>query len=129
VARPVKFTPERQQRVLEAITAGATRHAAALHAGVDDATLYRWLARSESFATLVARAEADVEIRHAANIAVAAQTDWRASAWWLERRRSADYGQQARIELTVRQTAERLGAELGIDPDELIREAERILHG
>jgi len=129
MARPVKFTTERQQRVLEAITAGATRHAAALHAGIDESTLYNWLRRYSSFSSRIARAEADVEVRCTALILRAAETDPRHAQWWLERRRPADYGRQDRIELTVRETAQRLGAQLGIDPDALIAEAEAILRG
>lgn len=43
----------------------------------------------------------------------------------------AGYGARQRIELTIRQQAEKLAANLGMDPDELIEEAERIvgLHG
>ena len=43
----------------------------------------------------------------------------------------AGYGARQRIELTIRQQAEKLAANLGLDPDELIEEAERIvsLHG
>jgi hypothetical protein len=128
LARPTKFNTDRADRVLDALRAGNTRRAAAQYAGVDDRSLRRWIERFVHFAAAIEKAEADAEVRHVANIARAAQEGtWQASAWWLERRRPDDYGRRERIDVTVRQTAERLGAELGIDPDDLIREAERIL--
>ncbi len=39
----------------------------------------------------------------------------------------AGYGAKQRIELTIRQQAEKLAADLGLDVDELIAEAERIV--
>jgi transposase-like protein len=118
MARPVKYTPDRQQRVLEAITAGATRRAAALHAGIDEATLRNWVKRYFGFSELLARAEADVELRCTALILRAAELDARHAEWWLERRRPDDFARRDRIDLEVyvRQRAH----ELGIDEAEAI---------
>ena len=41
----------------------------------------------------------------------------------------AGYGPKQRIELTIRQQAEKLAADLGLDVEELLAEAERILAG
>jgi transposase-like protein len=128
VARPSKKTPDRERLIVEALRAGATRRAAALHAGINEATLYRWLSNA-SFASLIARVEADVEIRLTALIIHAAADDPRHAEWWLERRRSDEYSRRDRLELSVRQHAEKLAAEMGIDAAELIAEAERIVSG
>ena len=101
IGRPSKFTPERRARVLEAITGGATRTAAALHAGIDERTLYRWMDRYVSFASDLTRAEADAELRCTALIQRAAEIDWRAAAWWLERRRPDEYGRRERVDSRV----------------------------
>src|SRR5215831_11568853 len=110
----VKLTPERRDRILDAIRAGATRRAAAGHANVDESTLWRWTQRNATFASDLARAEHDVEVRYAALIQHAASDDWRAAAWWLERRRPADYAQRERVDIHayVIQRA----TELGLDP-------------
>ncbi len=42
---PSKFTTERRRQVLEILSAGGSRRAAAARAGIDHATLSRWLAR------------------------------------------------------------------------------------
>jgi transposase-like protein len=40
-----KFTSERRRQILEILSAGGSRRAAAARAGIDHATLSRWLAR------------------------------------------------------------------------------------
>lgn len=130
MARPTKRTPDREARLLDALRAGNTRKAACQYAGVAQDAFNRWLVRFADFADVVKKAEADAEVRHVANIAKASQDGvWQASAWWLERRRPDDYGRRDRVEFTLRREAERLGAELGLDPEELIAEAERITRG
>lgn len=128
MARPSKYTPERVASILEALTAGNTRRAAAAYGGIDENTLGRWIARFGDFAEAVKSAEAAAEVGHVANIAAAANDGtWTASAWWLERRRHADWGKVDRVEIEVRKAAERVAAATGADPDWLIRRAAEIV--
>jgi len=120
VGRPTKRTPEREQRLLDALRAGNTRKAACSYAGVAQDAFNRWLLRFADFADAIQKAEADAEVRHVANIArVAQEGTWQASAWWLERRRPDDYGRRERLDLDVyiRERA----AELGLDPQEALQ--------
>jgi hypothetical protein len=48
VPTPSKFTSERRGKILEILSAGGSRRAAAARAGVDHATLARWLARGRN---------------------------------------------------------------------------------
>jgi hypothetical protein len=93
--RPTKRTPEREQRLLDALRAGNTIQHACRYADISDETYANWQKRSLEFLERVKKAEADAIVRHVANIAKAA-TDgqWTASAWWLERRYPADYGRR-----------------------------------
>jgi hypothetical protein len=128
--RPSKRTPEREARLLEALRAGNTRKAACHYAGIEIHTFLNWVNRFSHFSQAVEKAEGDAEVRMVAQIAQAAQTGtWQAAAWWLERRRPDDYGRREKIEITVRQQAEKLAADLGLDPEELIAEAEALLAG
>lgn len=131
MARPTKFCDERTERLLSALRAGNTRRAAAAFAGVSDDTLERWEQRYADFAEAIKKAEASAEVQHVAIVAQAAQSGvWQASAWWLERRRPADYGRRERVDLNViRSEAQRLAEQLGLDVDEVVSEARRILHG
>ena len=46
------------------------------------------------------KAEARAEVWHLSNIRSAAEGDWKASAWWLERARPQAFGKQSRVEHT-----------------------------
>lgn len=66
---------------------------AARTAGVDPVSLHRWVAWGDegrepyaAFAALVRLAEGKAEAAMLANVVQAGATDWRASAWVLERR-------------------------------------------
>ena len=130
VGRPSKRTPEREARLLDALRAGNTRRAACHYAAITEVTFETWCKRYFDFFDAVQKAEADAEVRMVAQIAQAAQTGtWQAAAWWLERRRGEDFARRDRVEVTIRQQAERLAAELGLDAADLISEAERIVAG
>jgi hypothetical protein len=125
-----KRTPERQLAIVNALTAGNTRRAAAAFAEIDQNTFYRWLDDDAEFKAAVENAEAKAEVRFVTRVAQAvAEGDWHAAAWWLERRRPTDYGRRDRVEMTVdiRRAAEALAADDGLDVDEVIAEAERLV--
>ena len=92
MARRSKATEGRIEALVIALGTGCTREAAARHAGIDRTTLYRWLERDAAIRIRVEKAEADVEVRLAAQIVQAAPDDWRAAAWMLDRRRPRSYG-------------------------------------
>ena len=94
--RPSKLSnPEREQRLLDALRAGNTIQHACRYAGVSDESFARWQRRSVDFVEKLKKAEADAIVRHVANIAkAAADGQWQASAWWLERRYPEFYGRR-----------------------------------
>lgn len=126
-----KRSPQREQAILNSLRLGNTRRAAAAYAEVSHETFYRWL-DDVTFRDAVEKAEADAETRFLGQVAkAAADGTWTAAAWWLERRRNADYARRDKVEMTVdlRKEAERLAAEQGLDPSEVLAEAEAIMRG
>jgi hypothetical protein len=98
-----------QERLCQALRAGAHMEQAATYAGVHRATVYRWLARGEpddaprrfhDFAAAVREAEAGFEIASLALIARAGDEDWRARAFLLERRHPRRWGRRKALELS-----------------------------
>lgn len=94
MGRPIELTPELQKLLCDALKAGNTRKDAAHHAGISVSTLYSWMKRGRQgevefleFLSAVEGAEAECAYRNVAFIQKAAAKDWRAAAWWLERRR------------------------------------------
>jgi len=78
---PLESTEGRIEALVIALGTGCNREAAARHAGIDRTTLYRWVERDQAIRARVEKAEADVEVRLAAQIVQAAPVDWRAAAW------------------------------------------------
>lgn len=66
---------------------------------------------------------------HELNVRKSAEGDGRLSLEWLARRYPADWAKRDEVVVTIRQQAERLASELGLDPAELLAEAERIVAG
>lgn len=99
--------------------------------GIDRKTWWNWEQRGErepdsiygEFLHVVKKASATAEILLLRGIRVGAP-GWQGQAWIAERRFPERWGK--RVDITIRREAERLAAELGMDPSDLIAEAERI---
>lgn len=127
MARPSKYSPERVKRITDALASGNTRATSAAYGGISIDTFLAWIRRFNDFSTLVKDAEAKAEVAHVANIAKAAQSGtWQASAWWLERRKPAEWGRVDRLEVEFRAKAEQMAQELGVPVETIIERAEAI---
>lgn len=102
-------TPEVVELVCEALALGVSWAAAAAHAGLTERCVMEWCARGradeEPFAQFLrdaTRARDAAEVRMASIVIRAAQEgDAKAAQWWLERRRSASWGRQDSMAVTV----------------------------
>lgn len=105
-----KLTPEIATALLEALRAGNFRQTAARAAGITKRTLSRWLAKGEErprsrygrFRIEVLRAEQDAEANALRVVITAGPADWRAAAWFLERKYPQRWARRdpQRLELT-----------------------------
>ena len=137
MGRPTKLTPEVQQRIVTAIAAGNAEETAAEYAGIAPSTFFRWMSQGakpraanvkREFREAVLRARVEAEVRHVLVIETAVKEgDWRASAWWLERQRHNKWGKKESLEITIRREAGRLAKETGLDVEEIMAEAERLV--
>jgi hypothetical protein len=136
MSRPTKRTRFRIDGILVALRAGATRTEAARRVEIDPATLRRWLSRSARFCAVVERAEAEAAVLMASRVTQAASKDWRAAAWWLERRRPSEW-KGARTELDSAVSSEPARAGSNWEPDRgfaeqvvlILQQAERLPKG
>ena len=103
----LELEPELQTRILTYIRAGACLETAAAAAGINRTTLHRWLKRGAEgeqpfadFSDAVEKTLAEAEIRDLARIDKAAETQWAAAAWKLERRNPRMWGRREYNELT-----------------------------
>lgn len=93
--RPSKLSPDRIERLAEALRIGHTRATAAALAGVGESTLYAWLNAANQpdaapefldFLEAVKKAEVEAENSLVSLIRNSAEKSWQAGAWLLERR-------------------------------------------
>jgi hypothetical protein len=105
--RKPKLTPELQQKLVSAIAAGNYIETACALVGIGTTTFYRWLelgsgpnARSpyREFREAVKKAEAAAEAKRIQIITEAAKEDWKAAAWYLERRYPERWGRRDRLQ-------------------------------
>lgn len=109
----------KMDKIITALKAGNTRTDAYHYAGISGTVFYDWMKVDPEFYDQVIQAEAVAVVNHVTRIAqAAAEGNWQAAAWWLERRKPLEYGKASRLDVTVgemspddikRYIAERLG--------------------
>lgn len=121
VGRPAKINNEIQEKIIKAIQAGNYIETAAAYAGINKSTLYDWLKRGErekqrvaknskykirkqeaqfvEFSNAVEKALADAEMRDVLIIGKAAEEQWQAAAWRLERKFPDKWGRRDKINM------------------------------
>lgn len=127
--RKTKYTPEREQMILDAVADGLTHRDAALVSGINEHTLIVWEKRFPAFSALLAQADAARARKWLDGIAAAAPKDWRAYESLLDRC-APEYRKVHKTEQTVtfevRQAAEKVAAELGVPVDVVLAETYRM---
>jgi hypothetical protein len=116
--RPTLYSDALGDRICMWIAAGMPIAASCAHEGIGRATFYDWRSRGalgvEPFATFLRAVEvalARSEVAVMQSVVAAAREDWKAGAWWLERRFPKRYGQRQQLKIE-KAPAEMTDAEL-----------------
>jgi hypothetical protein len=90
----ITLSDDQKREIYAIIAAGSTISAAAKAIGLNPEQLQAHILTNAEMADKVRKAEQQAEIYFITKIREAAQKPhgWRAAAWWLERRRSQNYG-------------------------------------
>lgn len=113
--RPTKFNADRAKTIVACIRDGGWRAACARKAGISDRTLYSWLEAGRErtrgpflqFLRDIEAAEAEAALDYQAAIKAAAPKDWRAAAWWLEKRMPEVFGKRdLRVQVDAHHTVD-----------------------
>ena len=140
--RPSKYTPEMAAAICESVSNGVPITIASMTQGVSYATVTRWqqagrtaldtleagepiTEKEQQFADFVVSLQQARGIaleERVAQIAVAGQDDWRASAWYLERQIPQEFGQISRHEVTGRD-----GGPIELSQAEIMKQASQIV--
>lgn len=123
VGRPSKFTPDRIEKILEALKSGCYVETAAIYAGVSPQVIWAWCERGRKererldvfpdakpnatevpfieFLEEIEKARATAEIRAVMQVQrAAADGTWQAAAWYLERSYPKKWGRTDHTEIT-----------------------------
>jgi transposase len=125
------LTPEMLEHVGKLLAEGHYQETVSDFLGIHRQTWWDWLQRGsrepgsifEQFSDVVKKASAAAEIMLAQEIRYGADT-WQSRAWIMERRFPKRWGK--RLEITLREEAKRLAADLGVPEATVVAEAERI---
>ena len=109
MARPTKLTLELREEIARHVRNGNLPEASARVSGISSSTFYSWMDRGRKgvlpyseFSENIERACAEAEVNAAgALIKIGETRDWRALAWWLERRFPEKWGKDAKNEKTI----------------------------
>lgn len=96
MSRRTKFDPKTGLAIAKLVSLGVPLEAAAQAEGISKSTLYNWRRAGEAgrapfrqFSEDLDKALAAAEVSITLNVVRASRDDWRAGAWWLERRNPA----------------------------------------
>lgn len=99
------MTPEVQTLILEGIRLGLTRERSCNYAGVSVPIFYAFQAKNREFQDEVKRAESRCQAFHLLKIRkAAAEGQWQASGWMLERKWPEEFGKVDRHLIRMQQT-------------------------
>ena len=92
--KPYKFTPERQEIILEALENGMTQRDASMLAGISEDTLCLWKRTNSDFSEQMGRSVIKYKRKLMDTITKASEKDWKACAWLLERKYKLDRAEE-----------------------------------
>lgn len=104
--RPTKLTPELTESICKFLRVGNYIETVCAYHSISKTTLYEWMKLGNSedeglhrnFLNAVGQAMAEAEMRDVQIIQKASETDWKASAWRLERKFPTKWGRMERLE-------------------------------
>lgn len=128
MGRKSKLTPKVRDTIVAALEAGNYDETAYTAAGISHESFYGWLRDGQregsgvkfDFFEAVTRARGVAEQNAVQGIVDAGHEDWRAMAWFLERRHSRKWANTQRIEMQVEKEFEQMLGVLedGLEPEE-----------
>lgn len=92
-----KYTPELAEKIATLVASGLDQKTAAAIAGVHEVTLCNWLKNHINFANLLEQKRGEAIQRALSQVQAAAEKQWQAAAWYLERTQPDKFALQTRI--------------------------------
>lgn len=94
VGRKGKYNPEIVKEILTVINIGGTDKDAYEYVGINADTFYEWIKRYPEFSEQITHERLKGKVSMIRSIREQGKKDWRATAWYLERRYAQEFAQQ-----------------------------------
>ena len=108
--RNIKLNKDLKNETVRLIRSGIFTKTACQLVGIGETTFYRWIEMGKKgiepyreFWESIKKARAVAEVKHVEQIYRASFTDWRASAWWLERTHPNRWGKKILWDYSTRE--------------------------
>ena len=86
-----KYSEGKVTEICDYIESGLTAKDAAMLAGITEETYYSWKKTKPEFSESVKKAELELKKKTVKGVLNAGDKDWRANAWWLERKYTDEF--------------------------------------
>jgi hypothetical protein len=129
MARPSKLTPQLEAAIMQSLRLGNTRTAACKYVGLSLRQFERWMKSSVAFCRAVEQAEGAAQVRVVGRLIEAIDGgSVRAMIYWLSCRGGPEWKPRTQVDVEVSiARARAIARELGLDPEEVVAEAQAIL--
>lgn len=106
MARPTKYSDELAKKIVDALELGNTRKTSYMLAGISADTFAAWLLRFSAFSASVKAAEQKAIARNVGLVQQAAIKDWKAAAWFLERKDPDNWKERKGVDIDLTRLTE-----------------------
>lgn len=97
--RPFAINEEMEKEISHLLSDGMSQAKVALAMGINEKTIIEHKRRFPEFSERIERAKMETDRLAHKSIKVGMLKDWRAGAWWLERRSPEEFGERKMIEI------------------------------
>lgn len=99
MSRPTKYSDDLSETIITALELGNTRKTSYMLAGISADTFAAWMKRFSAFSASVKAAEQKAIARNVGLIQQAAAKNWKAAAWFLERKDPDNWKQRTQLDV------------------------------
>ena len=100
IGRPLAINKEMEEEIIQLLSDGMSQTKVALAMGINEKTIMDHRERFSEFSERIEKAKRATDALAHKSVKVGMLKDWKAGAWWLERRHPEEFQEKKTIEVT-----------------------------
>lgn len=100
IGRPLAINKEMEEEIIQLLSDGMSQSKVALAMGINEKTIMDHRERFSEFSERIEKAKRATDALAHKSVKVGMLKDWKAGAWWLERRHPDEFQEKKTIEVT-----------------------------